>query len=215
MIPISILRPYFPLIKNKKDILPDIFKNKDRVYIPFEGKFGGEVPFPLRYWFRRNGYLLVDYKLGLVKNRHGGSPIRIGKLLRRKNELQLLRLFETDKFRSCCSIEKFLIVLSRHPYDLLGMSYGRGWKSCFSLRTPKTREKVIEEINNETIIFYLCHTDDYNIKNPIGRILYSKLENGLYKKRTPIYGMYAEGFSDMCDFYLDVFNVLYKTYILD
>jgi len=207
MIPISILRSYFPLIKNRKLILPEIFKNKDRVYIPFEGKIGGRPHKYIRIWLKSNGYKLVDYKKGLVRNISKGSPIRLGKLLRKNNMMNLLHLFENDPFRMSCRKDKFVIVLSRHPYDLLGMSVGRGWTSCFNLENETTEEKLLKEIEQEDIIFYLCEENDTNIQNPIGRLLFGKTKNNKYTLRTNIYGAYTEGFVEACCYFLKQYNM--------
>lgn len=207
MIPISVMRPYFPLIKNKLPILPEIFKNKDRVYIPFEGKIGGRPSTKLRIWLKINKYVLIDYKKGLVRNSIKGSPIKIGKLLRKKNELQLLKEYENDPFRSNCKNDKFVIVLSRHPYDLLGMSYNRGWDSCFNLCTDRTRLKLLHEINRNDIIFYLCKEGDTNIQNPVGRLLYGRNGENLYQLRTNVYGSYTEGFLEACNKFLEQYGI--------
>lgn len=207
MIPISILRPYFPLIKNRKLILPEVFDNTDRIYIPFEGKIGGRPHKFIRIWLKSNGYRLVDYKKGLVQNISKGSPIRLGKLLRKKNMLNLLHLFENDPFRMTCKKDTFTIVLSRHPYDLLGMSIGRGWVSCFNLENDKTKEKLLKEIDREDIVFYLCHKEDRNIQNPIGRLLFGLNGNNKYNLRTNIYGSYTEGFVEACCNFLIQYGV--------
>ena len=202
VIPISILRPYFHLIKNKKDILPDLFQGKDRLYIPFQGNIGGKPHWTIRTWLKSNGYKLVDYKKGLVQNIQKGSPIRLGKLLRIKKMDSLLKIYENDSFRSAIKQDEFLIVLSRHPYDLLGMSIGRGWTSCFNLENERTKHKLIFEIERDDIVFYLCKKNDTNIQNPIGRLLFGLNENNLYTLRTNIYGSYTEGFAEACNKFL-------------
>lgn len=63
------------------------------------------------------------------------------------------------------------IVISRHPYDLAGMSTGRGWTSCMHLETGGYNRYVPQSIAAGGLIAYLCDKDDKNIKNPKGRVL--------------------------------------------
>lgn len=209
MIPISKLRAYYPLIKDRKRILPTIFKDRDRVYIPFRGEFGCEAPFPLRFWFKRNGYRLVNYKLGLAQHKRKGDPIRIGKLLRKQNEPELLHLYEKDPYRACCKEYEFNIVLCRHPYDVLGMSRGRGWRSCYSLRNYKTAKNAIEVVQRDGIVFYLCSLSDTNIQNPTGRRIMFLNDDGLYTtNHDSLHGMVAHGFDEAIVSYLRRHHVL-------
>ena len=63
------------------------------------------------------------------------------------------------------------IIISRHPYDIAGMSTGRGWRSCMHLEDGQFNEYVPQTIAAGGLIAYLCNEDDKNIKNPKGRVL--------------------------------------------
>lgn len=205
MIPISKLRPYFPLIKYRDPILPQIFGSSDRVYHVFEGRRIGRSPRILRQCLRREGYRIVDYRLGLVENiKAETSPIRLGKVLRKKKMFDMLHLYENDPARAYKNHQQFLIVLSRHPYDLLGMSVNRGWKSCFSLKNFNTKILLLNEIYKKSIIFYLCDLDDRNITNPFARVLFGPNSEEIYVQRSPVHGTDAAGFLDTCRVMLQI-----------
>ena len=79
-----------------------------------------------------------------------------------------------------------VIVISRHPYDIAGMSTGRGWTSCHNIRNGSYKHYVLLSIVGGCLIAYLCRKDDTSvpigesqqarskkvkISNPLGRIL--------------------------------------------
>jgi hypothetical protein len=76
-----------------------------------------------------------------------------------------------------------MVCISRHAYDIAGMSTDRGWESCMTFTSddynfePATDEDGKEynrflekDIVNGTIIAYLIKASDKNLQNPIGRI---------------------------------------------
>jgi len=80
-----------------------------------------------------------------------------------------------------------VIVVSRHPYDIAGMSTNRGWRSCMEINNGQFREYVSSSITAGVLAAYLCYSNDttdivdsrgkhhknnkINIQNPLGRIL--------------------------------------------
>jgi len=64
-----------------------------------------------------------------------------------------------------------VVVFSKHPYDIAGMSYGRSWKSCTDLVIGPKRKFVKVDIENGTVIAYLATPDDTNLRQPLGRVL--------------------------------------------
>ena len=93
------------------------------------------------------------------------------------------------------------IVISRHPYDVAGMSTGRGWKSC--MRLPDLNDPsdsggsnvgyVKCDVKQGSFIAYLIKPDDFNIQNPVGRVLvkpyYNSFNNTLvYRPEHKVYG---------------------------
>ena len=81
----------------------------------------------------------------------------------------------------------FVIVISRHPYDIAGMSTGRGWTSCMNLDDGQYKDYVAASVVNGGLIAYFCYKNDttdlvdsqgkhhknskINIQHPLGRVL--------------------------------------------
>jgi hypothetical protein len=139
----------------------------------------------------RCGYTSVDFYEGTVRDGHN-RVIRLGKAIEKsikyaqskdfneetiddyKRAFQLwsrLQQRATKELLSKTGNEKLMVVISRHPYDIAGMSTGRDWSSCMNLDTGKNSKYVPIDIKNGTIIAYLVFASDANLKNPIGRIL--------------------------------------------
>ena len=116
-------------IKNKK-------KGVYRLYFPLkETKFSNQKikePKIVQEALERLGFVVEDYKAGLAKDLSGKkkNPIGIGKLL--KNNQEALKVFANDPVRtgSKLSNSDYMVVISRYPYDIAGMSTDRGWDSC-------------------------------------------------------------------------------------
>jgi len=150
------------------------------------------------------------YKISDTKN-----PMKIGKLLSKINE-ELFEKYDTDTERKEWkdkienSNKGLKIVISRHPYDLLGMSSGRDWTSCMKLGTIKDevyreimckvtgrdnsgweeegkfKDKIQEDIKNGVLIAYVVDIDDNNINNPKARLLIKPyIEDTYYGKYNP------------------------------
>ena len=75
------------------------------------------------------GYEVVDYMSGTATTSGVKQPMKIGKILQGLEEQTLLDEFKVD---SCRAWKELMIVVSRHPYDIVGMSTGREWKSCMT-----------------------------------------------------------------------------------
>lgn len=75
------------------------------------------------------------------------------------------------------SENKFLVCISRHPYDIAGMSTDRRWVSCMTLPGDKRKpaggmfyEYVHFDITEGTLVAYLIDENDKNITHPYARI---------------------------------------------
>jgi hypothetical protein len=71
----------------------------------------------------------------------------------------------------------YLICISRHPYDIAGMSTDRRWQSCMTLPGDKKKpeggawhEYVYFDITEGTLVAYLIDENDKNINHPYARI---------------------------------------------
>jgi len=128
-----------------------------------------------------NGYEIENWESGLAKKKGTDKNfIKIGKLLQRldpdlKKNFDLMK-DKTSKILNA-SDDDLMIVISRHPYDIAGMSTDRDWKSCTELdkKTGKIKtshgENIEKYIKNNALIAYLIKSDDKNINAPIGRII--------------------------------------------
>ncbi len=75
-------------------------------------------------------------------------------------------------------IKSKLVCISRHPYDIAGMSTDRRWTSCMRLEDKEKyidagsfSHKIKDDIKEGTLIAYLVEKDDKNINDPLARIL--------------------------------------------
>lgn len=177
-VPLSMTRPY---MKHFKRRYPEIFdkrktkKIRDRIYIPLKSGGDGEeiphipAPKPIEDFIRSKGFEIESYALG--KYLDGKRLKSISNLL--KEEPELLKLFVNDKRRSAVKrvAAGAQVVISRHPYDIIGMSFDRGWSSCMNLDDGIYKHMVVEDVKHGSLVCYLIKTDDKNINSPISRIL--------------------------------------------
>jgi hypothetical protein len=155
----------------------------------------------------------VDNKTGEVKKDKNGNkiPYKLGKVIQKylPNETELLKVFNEDPYRQIFG-KKLKIAISRHPYDIAGMSTDRNWTSCMNLGTDKIVYKgknddtkpikgsnaqyVKDEVSDGTIVAYLITDNDNNIKKPISRCLikpFASLSSSdeIYYNVSKIYGV--------------------------
>ena len=185
-IPLSIYRKAVSNIHmNNPQLYADIFnkygsgnnpKNKNRIYIPVGSApvSDNQVTKPneqvLNYLQEKN-YQLDNYMLGTAFMPDGKRTIKIGKLL--SNQPELKKLFDNDPSRRAArKVEgKLLVVISKHPYDILGASFDRGWTSCVNLQDGGNAKPFKKSIQHGLLVAYLVKSDDKNINKPVARIL--------------------------------------------
>jgi hypothetical protein len=167
------------------------------------------------------------YKIGDTKN-----PMKIGGLLSKSNPT-LFKKYDTsierkewkDKINN--SDKDLKIVISRHPYDLLGMSSGRDWKdsSCMRLGTSNDKvykllgfgeeestgqykDKIKKDIEYGVLVAYVVKADDNNINSPLSRLLIKPYDNEknpkdiLWVSADKFYGQSIKGFKSSVDEWL-------------
>lgn len=194
-------------------------KRKTRIYIPLDSKESDNVkPDPkVKDALSKMGYEVEDYKAGLA-TKDGKRLVRIGKLLSDQPEIK--KVFDNDKTRAASKKNEKLIVISRHPYDIGGMSTDRGWNSCMRL-TDKAKgdmsggeyeEYVPTEIEHGALVAYLIDADDPDIKNPMARVLIRPYINTddvndvLLVASSNVYGGAPGAFLKTVDKWLEEFN---------
>lgn len=174
-VPLSRARDY---LKNFKRHYPELFnklgsgRKKDRIYIPLrsgDATIERKPPLEISEYLSKLGYDIENYKLGLARNSKG-KTVKIGKLL--KDE-ELAKQFMNDPARNAAksAAEGQLVVISRHPYDLIGSSFDRGWTSCMNIRNGAYHRHIRDDIRLGTLVAYLVKLDDKNINKPIARCL--------------------------------------------
>ena len=178
------------------------------------------------------GYDIEDYIKGIavVKN-NPKRKIKIGKLLRpnKKDEETIgqggnakhfakktvaYTHFINDENRKSTQ-RKHEVVISRHPYDIAGMSTDRGWTSCMNLESGLYKRYVPLDIKHGTVIAYAIREDDRNIQNPVARLLIKPfLEINKEKKESSVlfgiedkvYGEEPPGFTETVENWVDEVN---------
>lgn len=206
----SEFRPFIKkavLEKKYKNYMNHIFKGHDRIYIPFNPKIRIKTPKKISSFVKEKGYDIVDYKSGLAKNEKG-RLIKIGKILKENKELN--ELFNTSRTHS--KNDNLLIVISRHPYDIAGMSTGRGWTSCTNLTDGDLKKYIWKDVENGTLIAYVIDSEDENIEHPICRLLIKQYINIKNENDTilfpmvKVYGMNISGFKSAIIEWLNTFQ---------
>jgi len=217
------IKPFKKAIMEKKfkSYLNNVFKDKDRLYLDFKTKnVVNKPPIKLSNFLEKTGYYVVDYNKGLAKNNKSDKAnlIKIGKLLNKNKELKLLKEFNEDKSRTAGKKSDLLIVVSRHPYDIAGMSTGRGWTSCMNLDKNEMKHYITRDIENGTLVAYIINIKDKNINKPISRLLikpYINIEDEkdifLYPEKK-VYGTNINGFRTRIIKWLKTFQKLKGVY---
>jgi len=207
------------LKKEYKKYLDHVFKGKDRIYIPFTPDSTKVViPISVKNYLLLNRYKIADYKAGLAENEKG-RLIKIGKLLKEKPDL----MQEFNDSRSNVKKNDLTIVISRHPYDIAGMSTGRGWTSCTNLTDGLKRRYIHKDIENGTLIAYILDPKDTkkNIEHPSSRLLlkqyinYKNPDDKILYPDPEVYGADIPGFRERLIKWLETFQTLKGTYIIN
>ena len=132
---------------------------------------------------KKHGYQIFDYQAGLASTPDGKRKIKIGKLL---TNPATIKIFANDPLRSASKTDNQLVVISRHPYDIAGMSTDRGWTSCMNLEDGENKAYVSDDVNAGTLIAYLINGNDKNIEHPIARVLIKPFVNLLDKNEVAL-----------------------------
>ena len=178
-VPLSMAKPYMALLN--RHLYDNIFRkygsgNKKwpaRIYIPVGSKPVKPVePSPaVKEAVESRGYVVDNYLAGTAIQRDGKRTMRIGKLLSKDKDV--LKVFESDPKRKGHKVaqSELVVVISRHPYDVIGMSFDRGWTSCMNLKDGSNKKYLKDAVKAGVLVSYLVRATDTNINNPIARIL--------------------------------------------
>jgi hypothetical protein len=157
----------------------------------------------------KEGFTISDFQQGLAKKTGSNNQYKIGKILnsmRKKYPVEadeLLKLYAESKSGE----SDYLIVVSRHPYDVAGASTGRSWahNSCMSLEYRERNTGAVQwktvphAIELGAMVAFLIRKDDKNINDPLARIFikpyFNESETAIvYKPDQTIYGKYDKLF---------------------
>ena len=178
-VPLSMAKPYMALLN--RHLYDNIFRKYGsgnrkwpaRIYIPVGSKPVQPVePSPaVKEAVESMGYVVDNYLAGTAIQRDGKRTMRIGKLLSKDKDV--LRAFESDPKRKSHKVAQgeLMVVISRHPYDIIGMSFDRGWTSCMNLKDGSNKKYLKGAVKAGVLVSYLVKATDANINNPIARIL--------------------------------------------
>lgn len=173
-----------PYVKGwDKNRLKDWFDGKYRVYldlekgIPASKDIESELEKEIKDSLSDTDYEVKDFKKGMAYDKKNKREIKLGKVLG-KIDKELLQRFVNDPGRTSSKVTKPIVVISRHPYDIAGQSYKRGWTSCKDFSGNRGGNKgYIKDETRLSLIAYLIYKDDKNIKTPIARVLISQFKN--------------------------------------
>lgn len=182
-------------IKLKNSTKTQTSKRGDRIYIPYKSEETNTFKYSedIITYLQSKGYTIKDYKLGICTDKYN-RELKIGKVLSKLNNQDLLNKFNTDKGRESKNNISSFMVFSKHPYDIGGSSTDRGWTSCMNLFTGGNKHYILDDIKEGTFIVYLITSNDMNIQKPIARILVKPYVNMndendvLYSPTQKIYG---------------------------
>ena len=146
-----------------------------------------------------DGYKIKDYRQGVATDKYN-RDVKIGKILNKNNQPELLDKFNNNKNRKA-SQGKYNIVISRHPHDVAGMSTDRGWTSCTNMEGGAEKHTLRHDIQKGTHVAYLVHEHVKEIKNPVARIALrpyqgTSTKHKIIRPDTVTYGDGNQGFKN-------------------
>jgi hypothetical protein len=220
-----------------RDSFPSYVSSKDgdRLYVPFETgneDIRSNVKDIVVNELESLGYSLVSYKKGLAKKEGSSQVVKIGKVLSRyaNNDSKygdyydendgvgrvlmvgdILKLYTEDPVRNSSRSDDMMVVFSKHPYDIAGMSTDRNWGSCQKIGAQQS-DRLYCGVKEGTIVIYLISGNDPNITRPIGRTLAKQYVN----KENPedimyvVSGEYGNAPSDFKTYVIGIFDKINK-----
>jgi len=174
-------------------------KRFNRIYFPFNIKTqtGNKLPESISKFLEMIRYKIIDGDIKYCMDSYDRKYSIAKALLNTSKEMY-------DEYQFFLQSENYvkpqecLICVSRHPYDIIGSSTGRGWTSCFDF-DKKENTFFTEKMKQGCLVAYLISKKDINIKNPISRILIYNVgneEDPYFISDNLIYGSRVEGLKE-------------------
>lgn len=172
---------------NKDKPFQHIFKNNDRIILPYESfEKDDHIPLEIQNKIKKDGYS-IDFQNGLISKDKIIPPqfqkpnqkpakiqIKMGKYILEKGDFnQDEKNWWTHQGNPIKSLEvinnkeKYAVVISRHPIDVIRMSDHDNWTSCHS-PSGSYFHCAVSEAKNSGAIAYVVTKDDLskiNIKD--------------------------------------------------
>lgn len=150
-------------------------RNFYRLYLPFDAgtlvKSTAKSPQVVDF-ITSIGFEIVDYSKGIIQKKDTKGKLvnnNIQSVLSKYKKPELEKQFVKDQKES--KSNQYSIVLSRHAYDILGMSTNRDWSSCMKIGGHENHCKYLPmDIKEGSLVAYLIDSSDKNINNPIARL---------------------------------------------
>ena len=213
-----------PTVKLLRKFMPRGSKGF-RVYLPIGAhtiRPNVVVPLQVRLAVKQAGFRITDYlakKCVKLADKEQKNVFNIGKVISKDTVAKAA--FDNDPQLQNSKHSEFTMVVSCHPYDIIGMSTGRSWDSESCMRLKDFRSDHTEGVNSHyierdvaegTLVAYAVRTADSNIEKPLGRCLLKPFvradgkDDIMYRRETTIYGNPVPGFADTLQFFLRKLN---------
>lgn len=193
----------------------EIFGGKHRIYLPFnmtdtQKRVPPDMAREIEDAIVPAGYRIESVENNLASKDGDKRVTKITKVLNSLGEIELLKMYshELSKYVKGDASD-FLVVVSRHPYDIAGMSTDRGWTSCMDMYHGGDHF-MMNDIKEGTIIAYLIKKEDPNIEHPLARTIIRPYINSetsdIILHAEEIHGTYVSGFMETVKKWLDSFQ---------
>lgn len=212
-----------PAVKLLQKFMPtDGTKKGYRLFIDIgdKHKMRYTVPPAVRVALKRAGYVVTDYlakKCVKIADKEQKNVFNIGKVIAKDEHAK--NAFDNDPQLQNSKSNKVQIVISCHPYDIIGMSTGRDWdnQSCMRLKDGRIgvtdgayNKHVSHDVAEGTLVAYAIRADDTNINTPLCRCLVkpfiSEDESILYRREGSVYGNKVPGFDSVLNTFIRKLN---------
>jgi len=172
------------------------FKDKraNRIYLYPKMITDYQLQSEIKDFLNRSGYNVLSEIDGTCVQittdiRTKKSPVKIGKILTKLGADFLLQEYTNKRTLHTLDTDDYCIVISRHPYDVIGVSTRRQWTSCIDLHEKQYKGihlegKFTELLRAGSMAAYLIRRDDKNINDPVARINFQYASGMIYMYET-------------------------------
>lgn len=166
------------------------------------------IPPAVRSALQKAGFVATDYlakKCVKIGDKEQKNVFNIGKVIGKDPHAKMA--FDNDPQLQNTKQGSMQVVISCHPYDIIGMSTGRDWDKMSCMRLADGEHKfnpgsnqhyVRNDVSEGTLVAYVVSSDDQNIQKPKARCLLKPFYNDegqvLYRRETRVYGNPVPGF---------------------